>query len=95
VQHVIVIAFGLVQLVLVGRIAIDLGVFSAQGSVGSFVISASEALATPIQAFADATGMQLSGIPGAGIDAAILASLLVYSLVEGILLMLFGRIGSS
>ena len=92
-QHVIVIGFGLIQLVLVGRIAIDLGFLSSEGSVPDFVISASEALAAPVQAAADTMGVHLVGIPGAGTDPAILAALLVWSLVEGILLMLFGRIG--
>jgi hypothetical protein len=92
-QSLIVIGFGLIQLVLVGRIAIDLGFLSSEGNVADFVISASEALAAPVQAVSDAMGIHLVGVPGAGIDAAILAALLVWSLVEGILLMLFGRIG--
>ena len=92
-RQIIVIAFGAIQLILGARIAIDLGFLPAEGGIADFVIPTSEALAAPIQAIADAIGFDLSGIPGGGVDPVILAALIGWSIVEGIVLMLVGGIG--
>jgi hypothetical protein len=90
-QRLIVLAFGAIQLVLTARIAIDFGILPSDGAIADFVIPASEALAAPMQALADAIGVDLSGVPGAGIDPAILVALVGWSAIEGLALMIFSR----
>ena len=92
-RRLIVLVFGVIQLILVARLAIDFGMINAQGDLADTVIRLSEALAAPIQALADAIGVDFSGIPGAGIDPAILTALIGWSIVEAVALMIFGRSG--
>jgi hypothetical protein len=89
--RLIVLAFGAIQLVLTARIAIDFGILPSDGAIADFVIPASEALAAPMQALADAIGVDLSGVPGAGFDPAILVALVGWSAIEGLALMIFSR----
>jgi hypothetical protein len=89
--RLIVLAFGMIQLVLAARIAIDIGMLPSNGAIADLVIPVSEALATPMQAIADAIGLDLSGVPGAGIDPAILTALVGWTAVEGLALMIFSR----
>jgi hypothetical protein len=89
--RLIVLAFGAIQLVLTARIAIDFGILPSDGAIADFVIPASEALAAPMQALADAIGVDFSGVPGAGIDPAILVALVGWSAIEGLALMIFSR----
>jgi hypothetical protein len=51
-RQLVVIVFGVIQLILVARIAIDLGALSAEGGNADFVITTTEALAAPVQALA-------------------------------------------
>ena len=89
--RLIVLAFGAIQLVLAARIAIDFGIIPSDGAIADMVIPLSEALASPMQAIADAIGIDLSGVPGAGIDPAILTALVGWSAIEGLALMIFSR----
>jgi hypothetical protein len=89
--RLIVLAFGAIQLVLAARIAIDFGMLPSDGAIAEFVIPLSEALASPMQALADAIGIDLSGVPGAGIDPAILTALIGWTAIEGLVLMIFSR----
>lgn len=89
--RLIVMAFGVIQLILVARIAIDFGMLPSDGAIADLVIPVSEALATPMQAVADAIGLDLSGAPGAGIDPAILTALVGWTAIEGLALMIFSR----
>lgn len=88
-RRLIVLAFGVIQLVLTARIAMDFGLFPAEGGLANAIVPLSEALAAPIQAVADAVGLDFSGIPGAGIDPAILGALIGWSIVEGVVLLAF------
>jgi hypothetical protein len=89
--RLIVLAFGVIQLILAARIAIDFGIIASDGAIAGLVIPVSEALASPMQALADAIGIDLSAVPGAGIDPAILAALVGWSAIEGLALMIFSR----
>lgn len=91
--RLLVIAFGVIQAILTARIAIDLGILPSEGDLPALVIQLSEALASPIQAAADTIGVDFSGIPGAGIDPAILTALIGWSIIEAIALMIFARSG--
>ena len=92
-RRLLVLAFGVIQLILTARIAIDLGILPSEGDLPTLVIDLSEALASPIQAAANAMGIDFSGVPGAGIDPAILAALIGWSIIEAIALMIFARSG--
>lgn len=89
--RLIVLAFGAIQLVLATRIAIDFGLIPSDGAIADVVIPLSEALASPMQALADAIGIDFGGVPGAGIDPAILTALIGWSAIEGLALMIFSR----
>jgi hypothetical protein len=89
VRRIIVIVFGAIQAVLTARIAIDFGFLPAEGGIADLVVPLSETLAAPIQVVADAVGVDFSGIPGAGIDPAILTALIGWSIVEGLVLLAF------
>ena len=92
-RRLIVLAFGLIQLVLTARIAIDLGILPLEGDLAGLVVRLSEALAAPIQVVADAIGINFDAAPGAGLDPVILTALIGWSIVEAIALMVFGRSG--
>lgn len=89
-RRLVLIAFGAIQLVLVARIAMDLGMVPSGGDVGSFVMSASSTLAAPMQVLADAVGI---GTTGGGVDPVIITALIGWSVVEGIALMILARAG--
>ena len=89
--RLIVLAFGAIQLVLAARIAIDFGMFPSNGAIADLVIPVSEALAAPMQAVADAIGLNLDGVPGAGIDPAVLTALVGWTAIEGLAVMIFSR----
>ncbi len=89
--RLIVLAFGAIQLILTARLAIDAGILPSAGAIADVIVPASEALAAPIQALADAIGVDLSGVPGAGFDPAILVALVGWTAVEGLALMIFSR----
>lgn len=90
-RRLIVIAFGIIQLVLTARIAIDLGILPSEGDLADIVVRLSEALAAPIQVVADAIGINFNAAPGTGLDPAILTALIGWSIIEAIALMIFGR----
>jgi hypothetical protein len=92
-RRLLVLAFGVIQLILTARIGIDLGILPSEGDLPTLVIDLSEALAAPIQAGADAMGIDFSGVPGAGIDPAVLTALIGWSIIEAIALMIFARSG--
>jgi hypothetical protein len=87
VRRILVIAFAAIQLVLAARIAIDVGMLPAEGGIADLVVPLSETLAAPIQGLADAVGIDFSGVPGAGIDPAIMTALIGWSIIEGIALL--------
>jgi hypothetical protein len=89
VRRLIVLVFGAIQLVLTARIAIDFGFLPAEGGIADLVVPLSETLAAPIQAVADAVGLDFTAIPGAGIDPAIMGALIGWSIVEGLVLLAF------
>jgi hypothetical protein len=91
-RRLIVLTFGVLQLFLLARLAIDLRVVSAGGEVARVIVRLSEALAAPVQVVADAIGVNFDAAPGAGMDPAIITALIGWSVVEAILLMVFSRV---
>ncbi len=83
----VVLAFALIQLVLVARILLDLGVIPPAGSWSEMIISFSDALAAPVQGLGTGFGGMFGGgglgvIPGDGFNPVMMAALVGWSLVE-------------
>ena len=55
-RRLIVLGFAVVQLILVARILIDLGVLPGEGGLADLVISLSQAVAAPVQRVAQSFG---------------------------------------
>jgi hypothetical protein len=91
-RRLVILAFGAIQLVLVARIAMDLGILPSAGELADVVVSLSDALATPVQALADAIGIDFPASTG-GVDPVIIAALVAWSAIEGIVLMIVARSG--
>ena len=89
-RRLILFAFGAIQLVLVARIAIDLDVLPASGDLAGFIVPLSDTLATPVRALGDAIGVDFTASAGS-VDPAIIAALVGWSAIEGIVLMIVAR----
>jgi hypothetical protein len=86
-QRIVVLAFALIQLVLVARILLDLGVIPPEGSWSEMIISFSDTLAAPVQGLGDGLGGMFGGgglgmMPGEGFNPVMMAALLGWSFVE-------------
>ena len=90
VRRLIVIAFGVVQLILIARIASDLG-YLPEAIPTALVVQWSDALAAPVAGIADSF-LGGSGIgAGSGLNMTMVAALAAWSAVEGILWGILGR----
>lgn len=91
IRRATLLIFSLIQLVLVARILLDLGVIPEDGSLGEFVVSWSAVLAAPVQGVGSGLDSLFGGggftaIAGDGFDPAILAALAGWSIVEGLVM---------
>lgn len=89
-RRVVVLAFALIQILLVARILLDLGVIPPEGSWGEFIIQWSDILAAPVQGlgegiFGGAGGLGLP-VAGEGFNPVMIAALIGWSLVEGLVM---------
>jgi hypothetical protein len=99
VRKVVVIAFAVIQLILVGRILLDLGVIPAEGAALEYLVPWSDALAAPVKGLGDGLGGLLggggiSGVGpglGTGLNTAMLAALVGWTIVEGLVLRVVGK----
>jgi hypothetical protein len=88
VRTLVVLAFAVIQLVLVARILLDLGVIPPDLAVSDLIVSWSDALAAPVAGVATAVGGAFGagqGI-GDGLNATMVAALVGWSVVEGLVL---------
>ncbi len=92
-RKLVVLAFALIQLVLVLRILLDLGVIPAEWGFSDLIVTWSDALAAPVAGIGGGlAGLMGGGIPGmdpslgAGLNSAILAALAGWTVVEGLVL---------
>lgn len=98
-RKVVVLAFAVIQLILVGRILLDLGIVAAEGAALEYLVPWSDALAAPVKGLGDGLGGFLGGggipgvgpAPGSGLNAAMLAALVGWSIVEGLVLRVVGK----
>lgn len=90
-RRTVLLIFALIQVVLVARILLDLGIIPEDGGFGEFVINMSDVLAAPVQGLSSGLDSLFGGggfnaIAGDGFDPAILAALAGWSLVEGLVM---------
>lgn len=89
IRRTVLLVFALIQLVLVARILLDLGVIPEDGGVGMRIIDWSDLLAAPVQEIGEGFGMLGGGIgpvAGEGFNAVMLAALVGWSIVEGLVM---------
>jgi hypothetical protein len=86
-SQVVVLVFALIQLVLVARILLDLGVIPAEGTWSQLVISWSDTLAAPVEGVGSSIGGMFGGgdigmMPGTGFNPVMVAALAGWGVVE-------------
>jgi len=91
IRRLVVLAFALIQLVLVARILLDLGVIPADVRIAGPLVRASDALAAPVQRIGGELGSMLGGgalggVPGSGLNVAMLVALGGWTVVEGLVM---------
>ena len=99
VRRLVLLAFAVIQLVLVGRILLDLGVIPAEGSIADYIVPLSDALAAPVAGLGSGLGgfFGAGGIPGigpvagGGLSPVMLGALVGWTVVEGLVLRVVGK----
>jgi hypothetical protein len=94
IRRLVVLAFTLVQAVLVGRILLDLGILPADGPIAEIGVPLSDALAAPVDGLGDGLAGLLGGgvLPGFGstagdgLNATMIAALAGWTIIEGLVL---------
>ena len=93
------LVFAGIQAILVVRILLDLGVVPADWGVSSFVITASDALAAPVQSLAGGIGGMFGsgvvGIPGDGFNPAMVAALVGWTAVEALVMRVVTKVATA
>jgi len=91
IRRVVLLAFALIQLVLVARILLDLGVIPADTAVSEPIVDFSERLAAPVQGVGGALPFGLGGVlggggVGGGLNVAMLMALAGWTVVEALVM---------
>lgn len=86
-RRLVVLAFALIQLVLVGRILLDIGVLPADLAISSWVVAWSDTFAAPVAGLAGGVfgGGAVPGI-GEGLNPVMIAALAGWTVVEGLVM---------
>jgi len=90
-RRLVVFLFALIQLVLVARILLDLGVIPEEGMLPELIILYSDLLATPVQGVGSGFGSWFAGgeigaMAGEGFNPVMLVALAGWSVVEGLVM---------
>lgn len=91
-RRLVILAFAVIQAILVARILLDLGVIPAEGGISGFIITSSDALAAPVQGIGDGLGGMfgggggLGGVAGDGFNPVMMAALMGWTLVESLVM---------
>lgn len=87
-RRVVVLAFAVIQLVLVARIVLDLGVIPEEGRWADLIITFSDGLAAPVEGIGSGLGAfgGTEMVAGEGLDAVIVSALIGWSVVEGLVM---------
>ena len=86
VRRVVVLAFAVIQLVLVARILLDLGVVPGGGWLGELIVTYSDILAAPVQRAGSNFGGLFAAGAGTGLNVTMLVALAGWSIVEGLIM---------
>jgi hypothetical protein len=99
VRRLVVLAFALIQLILVARILLDLGILPSDGTIADLVVPWSDALAAPVAGLGDGLGSILGGggipglgaAPGSGLNPVMIAALAGWTIVEALVVRVAGK----
>jgi hypothetical protein len=98
IRRLVVLAFAVIQLILVGRILLDLGVLPTVGAIADIVVPWGDALAAPVQGLGNSLGGFFGsgaipglGAAGGGLNPAMVAALAGWTIVEGLVLRVVGK----
>jgi hypothetical protein len=102
VRKLVVLGFAIIQLVLVARILLDIGVIPADWGYSSSIVAWSDTLAAPVAGIGGGLGDLFGGggIPGMGpglgdgLNPVMLAALFGWTVVEGLVLRVVGKFAS-
>ena len=91
IRGLVIIAFTLIQAMLVARILLDIGVIPAEGSWSEFIISTSDGLAAPVQGIGSGVagmfgGSALDMIAGEGLNPIMIVALVGWTVVENLVM---------
>jgi hypothetical protein len=98
-RRLVALAFAVVQLVLVARILLDLGVIPEDWGASGSIVSWSDAFAAPVAGIADGLfgtswGAGYGPALGEGFNPVMLAALAGWTVVEGLVMGVVGRLAS-
>ena len=93
-RRLVVLAFAVIQAILIGRILLDLGIIPAGGLALEYLVPWSDALAAPVRGLGQGLGGLFGGggIPGlgpglgGGLNPVMIAALAGWTIVEGLVL---------
>ena len=90
-RRLVVFLFAVIQLVLITRILLDLGVIPEEGNLAELIILYSDLLAAPVQGVGSGFGSWFAGgeigaMAGEGFNAVMLVALAGWSIVEGLVM---------
>ena len=103
IRKLVVLAFAVIQLVLVARILLDLGVIPADFGSAAMIVTWSDTLAAPVQGLGAGLGGMFGGggIPGMspglgdGLNPAMVAALIGWTVVEGLVLRVVSKFAAA
>lgn len=93
IRRLVLLAFAAVQLFLVARILLDLGVIPEEGFLADLIVPVSDALAAPVEGLSDSFGGVFGGggLAGDGFDPVMMTALFGWTLVEGLVMRVVGK----
>lgn len=86
IRRIVVLAFAVIQLVLVARILLDLGVVPGGGRLGELIVTYSDVLAAPVKRVGGIFGGLFGTFGGSGLNVGMLVALAGWSVVEGLVM---------
>jgi hypothetical protein len=85
-RRLVVLAFAVIQALLVARILLDLGVIPGDAGYSSLIITSSDALAAPVQGIGIGGMFGGGGLAGGGFNPVMMAALMGWTVVEALVM---------